>query len=146
MFSWCIVVPKRNFSQRTSPGIAKGPGKQPERLIWRNVRLPMHFSRFARYGPHRETTYLSTCAPNEDSNQAAFPIRIFIVRAKTICILVHQKYAKVRFWSDCANPQADLIHRWAHMSEGTFSDVATNNVCWRHKPQKQRPEESYVID
>ena len=29
-----------------------------------------------------------------------------------------------RFWSACANAQADLNLCWAHMSKGTFSDVA----------------------
>ena len=29
-----------------------------------------------------------------------------------------------RFWSDCANVQADLNLRWTHMAEGTFSDVS----------------------
>ena len=29
-----------------------------------------------------------------------------------------------RLWSDCADARADLSLRWAHMSEGTFPDVA----------------------
>ena len=29
---------------------------------------------------------------------------------------------------DCANAQADLNLRWAHMSEGTFSDVAAHKL------------------
>ena len=38
-------------------------------------------------------------------------------------ILGYPKCAQWRFWSDCANAQADLNLRWAHMSEGTFSGV-----------------------
>ena len=32
--------------------------------------------------------------------------------------------AQQRFWSDCANAQADLNLRWVHISEGTSSDLA----------------------
>ena len=44
------------------------------------------------------------------------------VHKKMFCILGDPKCAQWRFWSDCANAQADLNLRWAHMSEGTFSD------------------------
>ena len=33
-----------------------------------------------------------------------------------------------RFWSDCANAQADLNLRWAHNSEGTISNVVAHNI------------------
>ena len=36
----------------------------------------------------------------------------------------YPKYTQGRFRSDCANAQSDLNLRWAHMSEGTFSDIA----------------------
>ena len=70
-------------------------------------------------------TYLLSCAPNEDSNQPAYPPvwSVFVVRIKKRCILGYSKCAQWRFWSDCANAQADLNLRWAHMSEGTFSDI-----------------------
>ena len=42
-------------------------------------------------------------------------IRVFVVRMKTICILGYPKCAQLRFWSDCANAQADLNLRGAHM-------------------------------
>ena len=32
-------------------------------------------------------------------------------------------------WSDCADAQADLSHRWSHMSEGTFSNIAAH-IGW----------------
>ena len=41
-------------------------------------------------------------------------------RTKHLCILGYTKCALWRFWSDCANAQADLNLRWAHMSDGTF--------------------------
>ena len=75
-----------------------------------------------------EKKYLLTCASNEDSNQPAHPrslIRAFVVRMKKPCIPGFPKCDQWRFWSDCANAQADLNLRWAHMSEGTFSDVTT---------------------
>ena len=35
-----------------------------------------------------------------------------------------------RFRSACANAQADLNLRWAHMSEGTFPDVSAHKILW----------------
>ena len=64
-----------------------------------------------------------------DSNKPAHLrclTRVFIVRLMKLCILGYPKYAQQRFWSDCANAQADLNLRWSHMSEGTFSDVMAN--------------------
>ena len=76
--------------------------------------------------------YLLTCAPNEDSNQPAHPrslIRVFVVHKKILWILGYPKRAQRRFWSDCANAQADLNLRWAHMCECTFSDVVAHMEC-----------------
>ena len=44
---------------------------------------------------------------------------------KKRCILGRPKCAQERFWSDCANAQANLSLRWVLMSDGTFSDVST---------------------
>ena len=52
-------------------------------------------------------------------------IRIFVVPN---CILRYPKCAKWKFWSDCANAQADLNFRWAHLSEGTFSVVVSHLI------------------
>ena len=76
--------------------------------------------------------YLMTYASNEDSNQTAHPrslIRVFAVRMKNRCILGYPNCMctidlQWRFWSDCANVQADLNRRWTQRSVGTFSDVA----------------------
>ena len=35
---------------------------------------------------------------------------------------------QARPWSDCADAQADLSVRWAHMPEGMFSHVAVHSV------------------
>ena len=70
-------------------------------------------------------------APNEDSDQPARPrslIRVFVGRMKKLCTLGYPKCAQRRFWSDCANAQADLNLRWAHMSDGTFSDVVARII------------------
>ena len=67
-----------------------------------------------------EKTYLLTCAPNEDSDQTAHPrslIRVSVVRMKKLCLFGYPKCAQWRFWSDCANAQADLNLLWVHMSE-----------------------------
>ena len=68
-------------------------------------------------------------APNEDSNQSTHPrslIRAFVVRKEELCVLGYPKCAQPRFCSDCANAQADLNLRWAHMSEGTFPGIVNH--------------------
>ena len=79
------------------------------------------------FDAQHQKTYLRTWAPIEDTNQPAHPcclIRIFVVSMEKLGILGYPKYALWRFWSDRVNAQADLNLRWAHMFEGTFSDVA----------------------
>ena len=51
---------------------------------------------------------------------------VFVVHMKKLCILGYPKCAQWRFWSDCANAQADPTLCWAHMSEGTCSDIAAH--------------------
>ena len=89
---------------------------------------------------------LLTYRPNEDSNEPANAcslISVFIVRIKKLCILGYPKCVQWRFWSDCANAQADLNLRWAHMSEaeGTYSDAASNQwyMMVRYYPVMYRP-------
>ena len=48
---------------------------------------------------------------------------VFVVRMKKLCILGYPKCVQWRFWSDCANAQADLNFRWPHMSKVTFPYV-----------------------
>ena len=70
------------------------------------------------FEPNSEKMYLLKHAPNEDSNQPAIPDSlIFVVRMKTFCILGYAKCAQWRFWSDCANAQADLNLCWAQLSD-----------------------------
>ena len=86
-------------------------------------RLPVH----THLSLDVKETYLLTSLPYEDSNQSGHApslIRAFIVLMKTFCILGLYRMRQWRFWSDCANAQADLKFRWAHMSASTFSDVA----------------------
>ena len=76
------------------------------------------------YEPQREKTYLLICAHNEYSNQ---PVRCPHDEAS------HSSLSKIdqrRFRSDCANAQSDLNLRWAHIVEGTFSDVAVHIYEW----------------
>ena len=69
--------------------------------------------------------------PKEDSRSACAPAQSdqsFRCPHKKRCILRlgYPKCGKWRFWSDCANAQADLNLRLTHMFEGTFSDVAVH--------------------
>ena len=50
-------------------------------------------------------------------------IIIFVVRMKKLCIHGWQNAL-----SEKSEAQSDLNHRWAHMYEGTFSDVAATFV------------------
>ena len=79
--------------------------------------------------PKRPKTYFRTCTLNEGSTQPAHPcsiIRVLVVRMKKPWSLCFPKCAQWRFWSDCANAQADLKLRLAHTSEYTFSDVVAH--------------------
>ena len=81
--------------------------------------------------PQREKTYLRARLPSEDSDQpenSRCLIRIF-----NECILDRHKCTvfscgEQKFWSGCADVQADLSLRWAHLLEGTFSHVAANDT------------------
>ena len=70
-------------------------------------------------------------APKEDSNQPArlsYLIRDFVVRMKKkLCPFGYTKCTQRKFLSDCANAQADLNFRWAHVSVGMFSDGVAHN-------------------
>ena len=62
-------------------------------------------------------------APNEDFNQPAHPhslIGVFAFRMKKVYFLGYPKCTQWRFWSECANAQADLRLRWAHKSKVRF--------------------------
>ena len=76
--------------------------------------------------PQRRKTYLLTCAPNEDSDQPA--IRVVVVHKKTLYMYIpcYPKCTQWGVWSDCTNAQAYMNLRWAHIYEGSFSDVADN--------------------
>ena len=91
-------------------------------LVWHNVLFLLSSNKL-----QHEKTFIQTGAPNEDSNLHAHScnlIRVFVVHMKNCCIPGYPKCAQGRFWSDCANAQADLNLRWAHMSKGTFTDDA----------------------
>ena len=81
------------------------------------------------YEQQHEKVYLLEYAPNEVSDQTAHSrslIRVFVVRMKKLCILGYPKCAQGRFRSVCANAQADLNLRWAHISEDRFSEVTAH--------------------
>ena len=71
--------------------------------------------------------YLRTCTPSDDSDQPA--LSNSLIKIFTRCILNSQGYKvypceQQKFKADCADAQADLRHRCAHISDGTFSHVA----------------------
>ena len=81
------------------------------------------------YMPLHHKTYLRTCAPSEDSDQPVHSrslIRIFTGH------ILDREGCKVsscrqrRLWSDCADAQADLSFRWAHISEVPLSHVVAH--------------------
>ena len=95
----------------------------------------VHFYRHRNKSePQREKMYLLTCESNEDSNQPAHLCSLISVsRMKKFCILGYPNCAQRKFCSDCTNAQAALTFPKAHMSEGTFADVAVHN-----EPQRQQ--------
>ena len=77
--------------------------------------------------PQRQKTYLLTCAASEDSDQPAHSHICAVWSESSLDAFLDSQRYKVsscgqrRLWSDCADAQADLSLRWAHMSEDTFS-------------------------
>ena len=72
----------------------------------------------------REITCHLICTPNEDSDQPARMRRLiwaFVVRMEKFCMPGYPKCTQWRFWSDCANAQAELNVRWTHISDGKLS-------------------------
>ena len=80
--------------------------------------------------PKHEKTYLLTY----DSNPPAYPrslIRVFVVHTKKLCILGYPKCAQWRFWSDCANAQADLnLRLGGHVRRYVFPRCVANYKIW----------------
>ena len=67
--------------------------------------------------PHVKTNKVA-CAPNEVSDQPGHPpslIRVFAVRYMGSLGPKLSSGGQRRLWSDCADVQADLSLRWAHM-------------------------------
>ena len=92
----------------------------------------IHYRYTDIYDPQRQKTYLSICAPSEDSDQTAHSrslIRIFTGR-----ILDNQRCkvsscGQQRLWSDCAHAQTGLTSLGAHIRRyGTLSPVAADFV------------------
>ena len=74
------------------------------------------------YEAQLERMYLLTCAPKDDSNQPAHPNSQISLRCLHDDTLGYPKMRTMKI----LNAQDDLNPRWAHMSEGTFSDVTAN--------------------
>ena len=68
---------------------------------------------FIHLSCHLIKKYLLTCSPNQDSDESARP-----------------HVTEWGFRQDCATAHADFNFRWAHMSDGTFSDVEAD-LKWK---------------
>ena len=84
--------------------------------------------------PQRHKTNLLTCASSEDSDQPAHSRRL--IRIITGRILDSQGFSfsscgQRWFWSDCADAHVQSNLLWAHMSKGTFANVAAHSIM-RH--------------
>ena len=67
--------------------------------------------------------------PSETCNsEDRYTFRIFSGRRLDIQWCKVSSRGQRRLRSDCANAQADLSPRWAHMSEGTFSHVVPHEI------------------
>ena len=74
------------------------------------------------------------CNERQTKTQISLSIRavwpessLSVWKKKQLCILGYLKCAQWRFWSACANAQADLNLRWAHISEDAFSEVPAHS-------------------
>ena len=62
-------------------------------------------------------------------------ISVVVVRMRKLCILCYPKCAQWRFWSQCANKQADLKLCWVHMFGWMYSDItAHSKFDWQLRP------------
>ena len=89
--------------------------------------------------PYSQKTYLRTCAPSEDSDQPAHSrslIRIFTERFLDIKRCQVSLCGQRELWSDWADAHADLSLRWAHMTEGTFSQIPSHMIRGRQCPNR----------
>ena len=81
------------------------------------------------YKPQLQKMYLRTNTPSEYSDQ---PVHLqSLISILTQHILDSQgckvsSCGRRRLWADCANAQADLSLRWAHVSECTFSHIVAH--------------------
>ena len=55
--------------------------------------------------------------------------RVFIVCMKKLCILGYPKCVQWRFWSACANAQADQNLRWVHIFEDFLFWLIYKDLC-----------------
>ena len=102
-------------------------------FVRKRPRQVMHSVGIYVYETQSESTYLLTCASNEDSDQPPHLhslVRVFVVRMKKHCILRYLNKGPGED-SDCVNTQADLNPRWAHTSERTFS-VCAVHISFNH--------------
>ena len=82
---------------------------------------------------NRHDLYSTTASRKMPGTECGPPhslIRGFFVRMKKLFILGYPNCAKRRFWSGCANAQSNLNPHWAHMYEGTYSDVSAYISFW----------------
>ena len=85
------------------------------------------------------------CAPSEDWDQFGHVpslIRVFTVRLKKAWVLSYQVSTQGRLWSDWADAQADLNHRWAHRH---FVGFDMRRLICPHNPDMSLMEKLYPV-
>ena len=86
-------------------------------LINNPLKQYTHVSNYSNE-PGHSIFYNILCALSDDSDQPAHMrrlIRVFAVRLTRLWVLGYPLDALRRLWSDCADAQADLSLRWAHI-------------------------------
>ena len=73
------------------------------------------------FQPHRQETYLLTCAQNEDSDHSRSLVKIFTVRILDSQVCKVALCRQRRLLPGCADAQADLSLRWMHVRRSVFS-------------------------
>ena len=95
--------------------------------IFISISYDNWFNLISRHEPRNQKMYLRTCGPSKDSDQPAHSrslIWIFTMRIWDSQGCKVSSSGQRRLWSDCADSQADLSLRLAHMWKCTFAHVA----------------------
>ena len=115
------------------------------KMIWHSNmyhRLTSLRGKLAGFWEHYKANKM-TCAPSKDSDQPGHPpglIRVFTMGFMGSWGPIPSSGLQKSLWSDWADAQADLSHRWAHRSFCWFYCVPAHMFCFVLNSQES-PEE-----